>query len=325
MLEQYRVFIIDEPESFLHPPQAAVLGRQIVRLSEGKQVFLATHSKEMLGGLLSEDASRVVIVRLTRDEDINRISTLEKDAVLSLATTTLLKYTDLINGLFHERVVICESDADCKFYSAIADYMQDGISAKTQCLFLPSGGKHRMKQFVHLLKSLAIDVRVVPDIDVLREGSPFEGLVKACGGEWDEISEDYAAFCRLLKKEERSISVEYLENRIGSILRGGSGSFVSEEQLEGIKILLKAPSEWDELKHHGRSALRGEQLKRFDRMDMKLREWGIHLVRAGELECFVKEVEGHGPNWVNNVLERYPDLSDEVYKEIRGFVAEWVR
>ena len=41
---------------------------------------------------------------------------------------------------------------------------------------------------------------------------------------------------------------------------------------------------------------------------------------VGELECFVKEVGGHGPEWTNSVLETFPDLQDEVYDEIKEFV-----
>ena len=29
----------------------------------------------------------------------------------------------------------------------------------------------------------------------------------------------------------------------------------------------------------------------------------------------MKEVGGHGPDWVNKVLEKYPDLSTEVYAQ----------
>ena len=57
-------------------------------------------------------------------------------------------------------------------------------------------------------------------------------------------------------------------------------------------------------------------------MNNILKENGIFLVPVGELECFIKEVGGHGPEWVNNVLEKYPDFSDEVYSSIISFVKE---
>ena len=47
----------------------------------------------------------------------------------------------------------------------------------------------------------------------------------------------------------------------------------------------------------------------------------MFIVPVGELECFVKEVGGHGPDWANDVLEKYPDLDNEVYKGITEFVS----
>ena len=41
---------------------------------------------------------------------------------------------------------------------------------------------------------------------------------------------------------------------------------------------------------------------------------------VGELECFVKEVGGHGPEWVNTVLENYPDMNNAVYKDVKDFI-----
>lgn len=46
----------------------------------------------------------------------------------------------------------------------------------------------------------------------------------------------------------------------------------------------------------------------------------IFIVPVGELEGFVKAVGGHGPEWVNDVLEQYPDLNDSVYKDLREFI-----
>ena len=46
------------------------------------------------------------------------------------------------------------------------------------------------------------------------------------------------------------------------------------------------------------------------------------MVSVGELECFVKEVGGHGPEWANTVLETYPDLDNEVYDEVKKFVKQ---
>lgn len=66
----------------------------------------------------------------------------------------------------------------------------------------------------------------------------------------------------------------------------------------------------------------GDQTNSFNNLNSKLKEAGIYIVPVGEIEKFVKDVGGHGPEWVNNVLEKYPDLNNDVYNEIKGFMKE---
>lgn len=45
----HQITLIDEPEAFLHPPQARLLGRTLANRSVGRQqVFLATHSVDVV-------------------------------------------------------------------------------------------------------------------------------------------------------------------------------------------------------------------------------------------------------------------------------------
>ena len=87
--------------------------------------------------------------------------------------------------------------------------------------------------------------------------------------------------------------------------------------------MLKTVSKWSALKEYGISAIpRGDARVAFDSMNGILKEKGIFIVPVGELECFIKSVGGHGPDWVNTVLEKHPDLDDPVYAEIKEFVSD---
>ena len=60
MIDYYCTFLIDEPESFLHPPQANIMGRIIGQtLQEKQQAFISTHSEEVIKGLLDVCPGRV--------------------------------------------------------------------------------------------------------------------------------------------------------------------------------------------------------------------------------------------------------------------------
>lgn len=75
------------------------------------------------------------------------------------------------------------------------------------------------------------------------------------------------------------------------------------------------------LKDAGYTAIpRGDATAAFGRLNQACKNCGIHIVTVGELECFVKEVGGHGPEWVNTVLERFPDLDDNVYSGVMDFI-----
>ena len=125
MLDYYCTFLIDEPESFLHPPQANIMGRIIGKtLRENQQAFISTHSEEIIKGLLDVCPERVKIVRITREEDVNEFSVLENEKFNEVWNDPLLKYSNIMTSLFHKNVILCESDSDCKFYSIIENYIK---------------------------------------------------------------------------------------------------------------------------------------------------------------------------------------------------------
>ena len=76
------LLLIDEPEAFLHPPQARQLGRMLVadKLDE-RQVFVATHSGDILRGVLDAGSSAVRVVRLRRIGDANHVRQLDNAKV----------------------------------------------------------------------------------------------------------------------------------------------------------------------------------------------------------------------------------------------------
>ena len=108
---------------------------------------------------------------------------------------------------------------------------------------------------------------------------------------------------------------------IEQVLSSSKNATLSKKEIETIKEALKTVSKWATLKEFGTNAIpRGDATVAFDSMNTILKEHGIYIVPVGELECFIKEVGGHGPDWVNTVLEKYPNLDDPVYKEISKFV-----
>lgn len=320
-IERYSALFVDEPESFLHPPQAALMGSLIASdETAGQQLFISTHSKDLLNGMLNSGASRVRVVRVVRTETGNDFALLGSDDVASLSSTTLLKYSDLVNALFHERTILCESDSDCMFYQAIWDAVRDGEPSP---LFLPVGGKARFRIFAALLSKLDIDYSIVADADIIRDPNDFKELLSIAGGSWSDVRNDWIDVNNELGNDADGLNSAALRVEIDEILDSCEDGKVSKDCYSKIRNLLERKTRWDELKFHGRRALKGVAFDACKRMEDMFASLGVYIVPVGELECFVPSVSSHGPAWVFEVFQRYPDLGDGIYSEAKRFVSSW--
>ena len=82
---------------------------------------MATHSGDVLRGMLNANSSRVRVLRLRRSGGVNIVRSLSNVQVQQSWGDSLLRYSNILDGLFHEKVIVCESDSDCRFYAAILD------------------------------------------------------------------------------------------------------------------------------------------------------------------------------------------------------------
>ena len=108
------------------------------------------------------------------------------------------------------------------------------------------------------------------------------------------------------------------------ILDGSTKKDLSIEEVKLIKSKLDIASKWGSIKRAGKSAIPpGDATKAFNKINEYLKKLDIDIVEVGELECFNKNCGKHGPEWVAEVLEKYPDHKSEEYKSIREFVGGW--
>lgn len=322
MLDYYCTYLIDEPESFLHPPQARIMGQIIgTTLSDKQQAFISTHSEDVIKGLLEVCPDRLKIVRITRRDDTNDFSILDNQKVKEVFGDPLLKYSNIMSSLFHKTVVLCESDSDCKMYSVIDSYLKQEKGKYSETLFLHCGGKQRMSRTASALLALNIDVRLIPDIDLLNDEHIFKGVVETFGIDWNSIKTDYNILASNLHSSKEKILRSDAKTSINQILDAKQEAELTKKEIEAINSVIRKVSKWDNIKHSGEAAIPAEDATNaYKRIKQELIEHKIYLVPVGELEGFVKEVGGHGPSWVNDVLEAYPDLSSEVYDEVAKFI-----
>ena len=308
LVSVYPFVLVDEPEAFLHPPQARLLGRLLADEKDpDAQVFVATHDSDVLTGLLDSTAENITVVRLVRDREVNQTSQLAPERVRDLWNDPILRYSNILDGLFHEAVVLCESDADCRFYASVLDAMEEDTdeARRPEFLFTHCGGKHRMPTVIEALRAVNVPVRVVADFDILRDKALLQRIVEGLSGDWALFENDWSVVKSALDANTRGPSTAFVREEIGKLLGGVTTPRLEKKDVENMRQLTKTESGWDKAKRDGKSAVpRGDAAARVERMLPALREIGLFVVEVGELEGFAPTVGGHGPDWVNAVHER---------------------
>ncbi|MDO3535113.1 AAA family ATPase [Ralstonia pseudosolanacearum] len=317
------VTLLDEPEAFLHPPQARYLGSLLAsKKPQGRQVVVATHSGDFLRGVLDANAQNVKIVRLNRTGNTNHPTELSSSDLRTLWTDPLLRHSNLLDGVFHDGVVLCEADTDCQFYSAVLEAVvrnQPRIR-RPHLLFAHVGGKDRFRSIVPALRSLGVPIRVIADFDMLSAEHPLRVIVAGLGGDWEKIAKDFNILHAAMKGQRKELSKAEVQAEISTIL-ASAGEVIAEADADKIRSVVKRGSPWALAKLAGKSFVpTGDATQAYQRLHTYLSKIGICIVEVGEMECFCKSIGGHGTKWVNEVMKR--DLAtDPELQHARDFVS----
>ncbi len=320
----FRILFIDEPEAFLHPPQARLLGKMLAKeLSDNKQIFLSTHSEDFLKGLLETNSKRLKILRIERNGDINNISILNSSDIEVVWKDSILRHSNILSGLFHSKVILCESDSDCRLFSAIlSSIYEDSGNIVPDILFTHCGGKHRMPVVVKALRKLNVPVTVVADFDILNNVNPLKDIYIDLGGNWDDVENDWKLVKDEIDRKRPELQSKDLKEEIQKIFDSNSERIFPKEKIKLIENTLKKASAWSEAKKVGKSFIpNGNPSQAFERIQQKFKSLGLYILEVGEAESFVKTVGNHGPKYVNEVLEKNLKTDPEL-ELLRNFVEE---
>lgn len=318
------ILMIDEPEAFLHPPQARLIGTLLAQdKPEHRQLLIATHSGDVLRGLLDANPKSLCVVRIRREETSNVINELKPDDIRKVWSDSILRFSNVLDGLFHERVVICEGDADCRFYSAIlaANADSDPTARRPDIMFTPSGGKQRVPKVAAALKSLGVPTSVVVDFDGLRDRGLLNRILDGLGQDWTPLEADWKYVANTLEQLSPPVTKEQVRRQINEILDSVNSSDLPDTATDKIADTLKAVSPWAAPKRSGLHALpSGQPIEVARRLLEGLRARGLFVVDCGELERFAPSIGGKS-SWIAKVLEK--DLrADPELAAARKFVAD---
>ncbi|MEH2269580.1 MAG: AAA family ATPase [Nostoc sp.] len=293
------IILIDEPEAFLYPPLAFKLGKEIAISSLGsqKRLFVSTHSPNFVMGCIQSGAP-VNIVRLTYRSEVATARVLSNTDILRLMRNPLLRSTGVLGALFYEFVIVTESDADRAFYQEINERL---LRYKPElgipnCLFLNAQNKQTVQIIIKPLRELGIPAVGLVDVDILKDN----------GQNWTNF------------------------------LKSG---FIPELEYQSLANLRHAVNQrfdttGKNMKDGGVDILSGSDREAANNLFDKLAEYGLFVVRKGELESWLLQLgaTGHGPNWLINIFEKmgedpesqdYLKPSDDDVWSFCGEIKKW--
>lgn len=321
----YPVVVVDEPEAFLHPPQARILGRELALLAEsrGIQIILATHDKNILTGLLDAPSASVSVVRLTRQGDRTAAAQLAADQLRSVWGNPSLRYSNILDGLFHRAVVLAENERDCRFFAAAVDAANRRGPldiAPHDVLFVPTAGKTNIKALAETMKACGVPTVACADLDLLNEEGTLVGVVESLNGDWSGLKNDYRIATAQFRTPRRTRQNRDVLSAIAAVLDEDPQGVYDGGTKSRVNEALGVDSPWQALKNYGMSAFQNER-SRADSLIASLDHVGVVLVREGELEGLAPDVGVRkGPGWVPAAIDARAHEQDLACKHIRRLV-----
>lgn len=271
----FSIVLIDDPEAFLHPPHARLLGRFLSRLVAAKKGSLvaSTHSSEFLIGCL-EEAIDASVVRLTYQQDLATARALARSEIEPLMRDPLLRSTEVLSGLFHRGAVITEADSDRAFYEELNRRLLADNRGIADALFSNAQNAQTVARLVGPLRRIGVPAAALVDLDFVAESD----------GNWESL--------------------------LGSCLVPESVVWDLRQERAWLNSVLP---ERDTLKRSGVERLDAEDKRRAYAFLSRLSEYGLFLVPVGEMESWfpAMNISGHGSQWLVRFFSQIGSTASE--------------
>ena len=325
------IILLDEPEAFLHPPQALQLGEIISGLVQpSQQIFIATHSADFLRGLLSSTRD-AVIIHLDRAEDVTTANVLDSDTLNQIVADPLLSSSRVLEGMFYKGVVATEADSDSVFYQRLFQK----IGAADEIHFVNAHNKQTLKKIIDPYKKLGIKFAMIADADVIRDKREFSDILQVTSDEQlkrrilkerDAImnhfqtQSKYKILCDLCAKTKELVEqVTIHESADPDDIASALFDF-----RQNLKKLREESDELSEFKKNGRAALPESLQNNFDVLWSCCANIGLFIVNVGELESWLVdyglERSSNKSKWISIALNKVFDIEYDENKTIWKFV-----
>lgn len=127
-------------------------------------------------GILSKNTD-INVIRITQPESLkNSIDLVDKGVLQTIIQSPLLRVSRVLEGLFCEKVIVTEAEADELVYQELIEkvFPQSGL------YFAHGQNKQTLAEIAEMYKAVGIRYEVITDFDILRVNDEFNKFIKKC-------------------------------------------------------------------------------------------------------------------------------------------------
>lgn len=317
ILGEGRVILIDEPEAFLHPTQARVLGEWLSSYAKSKrQIVIATHSTDILDGLLLGNKD-VTILRVDRKGNETNYLQISSETTKQLATMPLLSSQPVLESIFYKGVIVNEGDSDRVIYRSVYSKMSD----KREHQFVDAFGKQTIKKIIKPLKEAKIPVCAVADMDILNSETELKELIESLGstdklGEILQVRKEIAESVEGMNEETILKNINTDIQKLSGKLDSGIELKYVRRELENIK---QESGKWKSIKEKGIEGIQEPHKEKAKNLLDDLKKIGLFIPPVGELESWIL-VENE--KWIIGAVKIIQE--DKTPENLKSFVKELI-
>jgi energy-coupling factor transporter ATP-binding protein EcfA2 len=269
MFSDRPLLLVDEPEAFLHPPQARQIGRVMANATTAgqKQVIVATHSTDVVRGAVAETRN-ALIVRIDRQDDETHVHVIDAQSLSELISDPLLGSSRVLDGLLHDGCVVVEGDSDARFLGAALQR----VSSSEDIHVVAADNKQTIGRIIEVYRKYGVRSFGICDFDIWRQRSELLAIAKSCGA-GQKLLQRLASLQDTLSSAVGESSTDArlnkLRNTLSKALADLPDSIESIERdtvegkidasLRNVESVRHQVGKWSALKRDGLAALSGAE------------------------------------------------------------------
>lgn len=318
-----RLLLLDEPDAFLHPAQARVLGSWLATHAKkiSTQIVLATHNADFMWGILSADPDANVI-RLNRSGNTTQYHSLPTLTTKSLVQSPLLSSQPVLDSLFQKGVAVCEGDPDRAVYQTVAHRDIKKLGGE-DVLFVHSNGKEAVKNPLEMLSNAKTPVCAIVDLDILNSEQVLRELLVLLASE-PLITELLGLRAKIAEVVEKAPEADLLAGLQSSVDEWRKNSYTDlRDARKRLGEIADKASKWKTVKAAGVNYFSGADRAAVDNFVTQCAGIGLFVVTKGELEGWMNLGVSKGREWNRKALDELHN--GKCPAELRQFIESVVR